>query len=555
MFDSLTGIIDSFVARGRVHSIWDEETRALDAAALSVWGPRPSRKNSIAGLDTGIEAAERRLAELAPKRSVEFQLALLRRFPLAMFPPGWLETVTLTLAKYGTFDAGAVMFRGERDTGLVVVDDGSSVEDSFRFARAAERLCHYAGVRRWVGKGALITVTGEGWGIDVGDDVREAVGVYEARRPRRLFADRGIYAPDDAGEAPILFLEPSPAVIYYFVPERGFSLRANYLPLTLSATQILSALSAYTEIIEDLNPPLRVNDVVQILAAVTRLCIGTVRPLKPPNGGRWELESTGNAEADAHNLNFTFDLYQTAYLRRTRAAWISELSRVTSPWAPTREAAAEAAERFLAACTVTPEARQQIDLRTLRPHPIMFVASSGGYYFDLAAVAPWLEGLVEDAQRWWESQHGDRFALALKQYLVRRVGVDAVRARWSFTDDRGRRRVADLAVVIGEKVYCIECKAFAKSASFFRGDPAAVSSRTQRIKKALDQATEAADAVRDGRSELRAPAIRDVVALVCTPSQEFLKPPGRFGWLARGIPAVCTPEELAHVVEQQAGAA
>jgi hypothetical protein len=136
---------------------------------------------------------------------------------------------------------------------------------------------------------------------------------------------------------------------------------------------------------------------------------------------------------------------------------------------------------------------------------------------------------------------------AVHQWLAAMVySVGVIRSDFLIQHRRGGETECDLIVATKTKLYVIECKAHAKSAKFFRGDPNIVQGRLSQLGQDHKQASAAADAVKHELqlpdSSLSSPGA--VEFCVCTPSQEFLRPVGKFGWLAPNIPRVCTPEEL-----------
>jgi len=109
----------------------------------------------------------------------------------------------------------------------------------------------------------------------------------------------------------------------------------------------------------------------------------------------------------------------------------------------------------------------------------------------------------------------------------------------------GQKEV-DLLVKKGMTLYAVECKAFSKSRRYWFGEPAATTSRISKVAKAVIQAKESAKAVSNFLNTSRSnfPDISAVEWVVCSPTQEYIKPPDKYGYLSEKIPRVCTPQEF-----------
>jgi hypothetical protein len=116
-------------------------------------------------------------------------------------------------------------------------------------------------------------------------------------------------------------------------------------------------------------------------------------------------------------VDFLFSLSRKGYLRFPLEKWCAQLARVCSPWAMTKADGKERAEEFFRAFLLEEKSQKKIDLSCFRPVPICFRSASGIVYFDVQAIPDFLGHLVESAKRWFSSQGGDRFTLAVKNYV------------------------------------------------------------------------------------------------------------------------------------------
>ena len=175
----------------------------------------------------------------------------------------------------------------------------------------------------------------------------------------------------------------------------------------------------------------------------------------------------------------------------------------------------------------------------------------GEIYVDLIGIADFLGHLVERAREWFSSQHGDRFILSVKDMIEAKFPdtVSIEKKRLVRARDRSMHE-CDLLISTRRTTFVVECKAHAKSAAFFRGDPSALKSRFSQLSEDYKQAQAAWEAVNDAiaRGDFPSVAGQRVDYCVCTPSQEFMKLVDKYGWLADGIPSICTTEELCCVI-------
>jgi hypothetical protein len=137
-----------------------------------------------------------------------------------------------------------------------------------------------------------------------------------------------------------------------------------------------------------------------------------------PNGPNSSFAYRGEDEDQLRKrVDFLFSLSRKGYLRFPLEKWCAQLARVCSPWAMTKADGKERAEEFFRAFLLEEKSQKKIDLSCFRPVPICFRSASGIVYFDVQAIPDFLGHLVESAKRWFSSQGGDRFTLAVKNYV------------------------------------------------------------------------------------------------------------------------------------------
>lgn len=247
---------------------------------------------------------------------------------------------------------------------------------------------------------------------------------------------------------------------------------------------------------------------------------------------------------------FLFGLLQRGFVRFPREHLEQALSNVVIDLLPGPRA--EWVHAFFDAFVLKPEARDQIDVLSLELPPIAWITPGGHCYFDFVLFDDFIRTLLTSAREWYATAHGDRFNLLLKT-MIEAGAPEAVvvGAKREIVTAAEEAAVPDLLVRSGRVLYVVECKAFSKSRAFWRGDLDALYQRTGRIAAAVKQAEHAAALVRqalhDGTLDLA--GVEEVQWAVCGPTQEFLLPPDRYGFLAAGVPRVCTHEEFLSVLE------
>jgi len=564
IFDPISGQLENFYNDNATSIL---ENRREERERL--WEPiKPFIGKALSGtrafnlLQEVFVLAENRFTELCSAIGLDDMMAIMRRAPAyAMGGTNWLAYMALGLVKHsnpsrntiaGTFKVGSTH-------AMVHMWSVDSLLNADRLGSLAGAMDEIAGVMRWIGKGAEWQPTTEDpLNCRPSPEVAEAVFSYENRRPGDLFRDQGLLTGDSSDRKEmILVLAASKVPLWLYVPGRDMSLNVNFVPEPIPWRPIWRVLESYREAIEDLFK-IHLEALPVFIEGLSTNIWHTL--LWPQSGDEKDfglllnLLPDDGTEAYEHRLGFTFRLLRTGYLRFSREHWVNAFARVQVPSVPTEQDRRKLTEEFFDAFAVTPTARQRIDLSVLRPYPFTFQAPSGEFYVDLRGLGDFLRDLVEKAKEWFSSQHGDRFTLSLKTMIERELGGGVILGKkLKVRNSAGGRTECDLLVSMGSILYVVECKAHAKSPELFRGDPEAVQRRISLLGKDYKQAEEAALAVSYelNQADSALPPHRYVEFCVCTPAQEFIRPVGRFGYLAEGAPRICTPEELIKVLRSK----
>ena len=555
-FDPTGDIIHSFVSSNlsRIEADFRHVRRQLLAEVfrLKPKGLKPSKVLPI--LDASANAAEELLREICSHHSIDWWLVAVRRLPVevAGWPDAWIAFATIAILKHSSWeDTTQGSIRTDRQHGVVFDATESDMLLACRLAGAARILAETTNLIRWLGKGATVRHLGDGRLKNrARNDVREAVEAYERRRPENaLFADAGIFVGERArsveeySRTPIVALgRPNPPFARLLPSRDAFKL--SYFPRLLDPKRVRAGLIPYDEAIYDIFR-IRIEQVASVLASIGRLMLRSIPEGHHPN----PLLFNSETEDFAHRFRFMLRLcrkgfvrFPREYLRERIVAAHSTLGHSTSP----SDAESDVDAFFEAFCLVDQD-RRKLEVRTLKWLPLLCQSPSGHCYLDMLWMEDFLRNLVVRGKQWFSSEHGDRFTIRLKKHLEEKVrGIQVLGWKTKSIDGENEHPEVDLAVHHQGRLYCIECKAYAKNDAFWRGERKAVSDRAARIAKAVRQARAAGEAIKTLLAEgrLRVPGVRVVEWVVCMPSQEFLKPLSKFGLLETGVPRVCTPQEL-----------
>lgn len=554
-FDLLSAMVDDAANRGAFRAAWVYEGRRATRSLLAHANTRPSRTASIRLLDAVQREAERRLARIARRYSFDLLQAIIRRIPpSAVSAASWLPIAIVEMERSVRDAPDTTLRRAQRSNALAAQVSLITIVSCFRLAALAALIADVEMVRRTVGKGGEFRPTRENpLHFTTSTEVRASLDSYDQRRQAeyQIFADQGVAVVERTPLVPgvVLLAWPLAKPMYYRAPERNLWLLANYLLEPVPMDVVWSTLEPYRRAVEHLHQ-VRLEDIAHVLTALTAKVQHTMRPFTFDAAGRPALESTGSPTDDDHRLGFTYSLLATASLRRELEEWIRELGEVSTPWCPETKEGSAATSRFFGAFTSTPGAWHERET-VGTPRPLLVRGVAGTRYFDIGATGAWLGELLESAQGWFASQHGDHFHLAVRQLLSACPAIHAITPHWQFTDPNGLSRQGDLLVETREEVVVVECKAWRKPAAYLAGRPESLSTRRAAMTRAVGQVTEAANSLTAGTAFGVRIEDRRVEHVVCTPTPEFLHPVDRFGLLPSGVPRICTPAELIRHLERK----
>jgi hypothetical protein len=369
-----------------------------------------------------------------------------------------------------------------------------------------------------------------------------------------LLADEGILVdrtlPDIESfvEAPLIALgTPRPPLDRAILKQTGEAYAINYYPIPRSKRTLLRVLGPYDEALEDLFGT-GAKTIADVLQSASTLILRSIPVPDEPEEALAFDATLGDGDF-ANSFSFMLSLCRKGFVRLPEQHLRERLTQVMIKAGSTslEEATACINSFFQAFCLREPGVGR-LDVVRLEPLPILYTSPSRHCYLDLVWMDDFLRWLVVRSKEWFSSQHGDRFTLTLKRMLNERaLGAQVLSQKNAYVAPSGARCEVDLLVEKAGVLYAIECKAYAKSRAFWLGEPQAISQRTQKLADAVQQAKKAAAIVQEAANAglYDLPRLYRVEWVVCLPSQEFLNPVDKYGYLSYPTPRVCTPEELA----------
>lgn len=497
---------------------------------------------------------EEQFLNISSRHSLEFWLPAVRDLRGRIHPIDNYEIyLTLGLVKYSN-PIGDVCSMGKIDSSFDVKLDYTNEDllDAQRIAYLAFLLAGIGNVYRRIGKGSILKPTTD---LPLRDEAPEPVNAaiksYDVRRPStELFRDMGIMhnVPSEISELYFMAVAPARPHVQFVVPEWNQSWPCVRLPAPFNAGPIIRVLEDYRDAVEDIygNP---LASLLHFLTGLSALTSASIPILEELDDDKIRLKAkTGDDEGAWRNsVDFLTGFSRKGYFRFPEEHWIKTFAKVRSPWADTEDESIKRIKQCLSGFGLTSASREGINLSALRPVPFCFKAASDLVYVDVQAIPDFLRGLIEASKEWFATQGGDRFTLALKRRVeIERPEVEIVGWKQDVPVEGGHPIECDLLLATGSTLFVIECKAFAKSLEFYRGDLDAVNFRTLKLKDAMKQAQKQAlavnEVIRNGGASI--PKRGRVEAIVCMPTQEFICPIDAFGFVVENIPRICTPEEL-----------
>jgi hypothetical protein len=470
----------------------------------------------------------------------------------------WVICATLAIMKYASWSVitstGTIVQPGIAIQGIP--QSREVMEDVGRIAMLSRLLAVITSRCRWIGKGATLEHLGDGeCRLSIPDDVNQAVLAYERRRPNTPpWHEIGIVPVEpqsDVGDGVIAGMGVVPAMVQ--IRDMGVATPTAYVPVVRLASELEYALSPYERAIEEqYNLPLA--SILHTFAAIARVVLGRLPEHTPET--QFRFDQNANAHDFAAGMLIFLNVFQRGLFTLPERNLREELSReVCPPWSNSPEQAASHVEAFFRVFALDAERRRQIDVVQRLPfYRFLFISPGGSSYIDLLAISEFYRDLVLGARAWAGKVHGDLFTMDVRRLARRIPGVTTLPKIGGINYPSGQTGEIDVPLLVGRRLYAVECKAYGKNAALMSGDMAATNTRTQEIREWVSQAQRAAETLEVQRETVEPKVSLDVTEIewvVCTAGQEFVCPEARYGTLGT-LPRVCTVEELLQHLKQQA---
>jgi len=557
--DSILTAIQAFID-GRLQEIAEEELALRDRVLRPISKLKTgllSRNSCHTAVQSSIQITLEGLQDECSTQNIDSLLTFVRKLPLVLktWPKDWLPYATLSILKWSDRSDDsqlALMAEGVSDLALTYSEE--TLLTCCRIATLCRMLAESNSISRWLAKGASFEHLGSGILKNVSNpDVRAAINEYERRRPgSALFTDEGIFFDSShpsisqfKSQHLISLGMTAPPFDQFVLEPNHAEFPISYFPLPRNRVALAALLRPYDDALQDLFG-VGTESILEVLQAIGSLIIRSFLTSTEENS--WSF--SGSLQNEGFNRRFLFMLgiCRRGYLRFPEDHLRDEIARqLSKEYSGEALRAEETVNRFFGAFCRRAEHTKDIDVGRLEPLSILYVTAGNQCYLDLPWFDDFFRWLIIRSREWFSSQHGDRFTLAVKRLVEERSPHSKV-VGWkkTYIGSSNEQVEADLLIENDGILSVVECKAHAKSRGFWLGELPATRRRIQKISEAVAQARRTtntlAELLEGGHIPLR--GIRTIEWVVCTPSQEFLLPVDKFGYLSPGIPRVCTPEEL-----------
>lgn len=553
-FDSILFELEKFYLSNREELKTIEEKLYADVfqPILTAQVEKLGKESASLLLEKGVDVAIDKAKAICQKQDLDFWMVLTRRFPNTVFQisTNWKSYTQLLIIKYSS-SAATKTIRGVTcgsQFGLAVLNPFTQADflEAYTLCILGSFIGEIYSLNRAVTKGAKLKQEGNRICYVADKSLTEAFEFYDDRYPKNfMLAYSGVpietQPQTDEQQYLLLFGIMEPLPIYCHKLNQTLFLM-NYGFQSASLNHLESLLRMYEEAVLDLYG-FGTEDILQFLYGLTVNVINTYPELKTTQEGfvyphsRWD-------RSNYHKLTFLFDLSLKGYLRLPKQRLFKSIGKY--PLSGRSEKKAETiVSNFIEKLTAEVD-KEKIDVTDINTFHFLYSSSDSALcYVDMVFWEQFLNSLIHKAKNWFASQHGDRFNLLVKKYLQTYAPTLKIFGKEiDFVQETG----ADLIVVKNEVVYCIECKAYAKSTAYQKGELKSFYQRNGMIKDAVEQATKICYKARTSEA---LKDYRNFDWLVCTTSQEFLNPIDKYGMLTPQIPKVCTVEELGIYFGQQ----
>jgi len=206
---------------------------------------------------------------------------------------------------------------------------------------------------------------------------------------------------------------------------------------------------------------------------------------------------------------------------------------------------------FLKRFILNPAKRDNVDLRTRSPRPLVIETWLGKYIVDYSA----LLSILFSALRFERAEWGRKGPI-FEDYMIETLnnkGFKLWERQKTLKAHDGTQKEIDISFLLGTAIFVCECRSISMSRAYERGEKDALKFRRAKFESALNDCDKLADWLsrhRHGTNFELPQGIDIIIPIVVSPFVEYVWSDDETLWLTREIPRVCTPNELALITDR-----
>lgn len=506
---------------------------------------------------------ERSLEAILSAHSVYYWLHLSRRVapePIDRLSP-WTAFLARRILDMAICKHGLPSTTERTGTEFSIVDGVSRLREVGHFETVQIYAAEYLAYEYWdataryrvVNKGGILRQDARRFYTDVSDDIRGLLDLKDSRGGRSsLFASVGAtdgFASLDRGLAlvPVLNVDRNlfPLDAFFALGGLGDSgpmgrFNPNYMPSVLGLQSVMDALAPFESHVVEATGLTPESFCSAIEAILTRAV--------------WKMTRSGD--------------YAYEFLQRGWFIWANDLDEYCADAAAClvstgredldEHSLSSAVRQLISRYSLGSFNQSDISLWTRQP-AVLSIPVGEATLIDLSALvhiaieAAYAVGVQDGAPGGTKGRVFERQVVRALEPL----GVALWQCARELHAPGGEVREVDVSFIQGDRLFVVECKAFAHTHRLDKGDYWPTCQRWEQLVAAHNQAETLIDFLKRnprGSNYAVPQEVTEFVPLVCTPHNEWVASSSEAYWLAPTIPVFCTPTELArYVSDSQAG--
>ncbi|MGA7678006.1 MAG: hypothetical protein WCA51_06505 [Dehalococcoidia bacterium] len=206
---------------------------------------------------------------------------------------------------------------------------------------------------------------------------------------------------------------------------------------------------------------------------------------------------------------------------------------------------------FLKRFVLDPAQRENVDLGTRSPRPLIIETWPGNYLVDYAAILSILFSAVS-----FEFAELGGKGLIFEDYVIEKLTNNGFKL-WEHQKilkaRDGTQKEIDISFLLGTAMFICECRSISMSRAYERGEKDALKFRRAKFESALKDCDTLAGWLSRHRLGTNFEVPQDIsiiIPIAVSPFVEYIWSADEALWLTREIPRVCTPDELASITDR-----